>query len=123
MGNGGTITLNGTGGGIYSSGGLNNYGVSLDNCTLISGNGGSSRQVINVTGIWGQRYGGSHHGAYQNAVTVTMNGINPGNSFNFINCTGGSGGGSNFGSILMAACLLQWNIEFHQYYGRIGGYP
>ena len=104
VGDGGTISLFGTGGGLYYTNSLSNSGVTLYQAKFIAGataNYSASPNTINITGYGGTGLGGFHYGAYQNAVTVTMNGINPGNSFNFINCTGGSGGGSNFGSVSM----------------------
>ena len=53
VGNGGTIDLVGTGGGFYSNLGSNNYGINLNNATLIAGNGGSAVNTINMTGIGG----------------------------------------------------------------------
>ena len=70
--------------------------MSLDNCTLISGNGGSSAQVINVTGIGGQGSGGSHHGVnigstLTNTVAVNLNSTSLSNAINFFDCIGGNG--------------------------------
>ena len=52
VGDGGILTLVGTGGGIYSNSGANNYGINLAG-TLTAGNGGTLQNTINLSGIGG----------------------------------------------------------------------
>ena len=66
------VTFNTTGGSnaftflncIGGTVGSSNYGVNLNSATLISGNGGTLQQTINVTGVGGQGNGGSGQGSY-----------------------------------------------------------
>ena len=44
VGDGGTIDLVGTGGGLYSNLGSKNHGINLNGATLIAGNGGIARE-------------------------------------------------------------------------------
>ena len=52
-----------------------------------------------MTGVGGIGTGGSHYGVdiETTAFSVNLNGTNPANSINFINCVGGTGGNSNIG--------------------------
>ena len=93
------MSLKGSGGGLYNGTGASNYGVELANATLTAGNGGSVVNTINVTGVGGIGTGGNHYGVDidTTAFSVNLNGTNPANSINFINCVGGTGGNSNIG--------------------------
>ncbi|TPW18436.1 MAG: hypothetical protein FD130_244, partial [Halothiobacillaceae bacterium] len=99
VGDGGTIELNGTGGGLYStSSGANNYGIYLSSATLTAGNGGSLTNAINFTGIGGTGLTGSHYGVYGAAsLSINLNGSGNSDIVNFTNCIGGTGGNSNYG--------------------------
>ena len=99
VGDGGTLSLKGSGGGLYNGTGASNYGVELANATLTAGNGGSTVNTINVSGFGGTGTGGRHYGVDIETVGfhVNLNGTNAANSINFINCAGGSGGNSNYG--------------------------
>ena len=100
VGEGGTMTLVGTGGGAYnSSTATNNYGVQFNGAILTAGNGGTALDTIYITGIGGNGGGAGQNGAEMDGVVqVNLNGTNPANSLNFINCVGGpSAGGSTFG--------------------------
>ncbi|TPW18756.1 MAG: hypothetical protein FD130_36 [Halothiobacillaceae bacterium] len=78
--NASSVVLVGTGGGLYSSSGQQNYGVSL------------SGTVYNatVTGIGGIGMGGQHHGVFVSGLTANSD-------LTFINSVGGNGGTSNYG--------------------------
>ena len=93
VGNGGTITLFGAGGGAYNGAGLNNIGIYFNGCTLTAGNGGSQATAINIAGIGGSGSGGTHYGVdITGSFAVNLDDTNPASSLNFINCVGGSGG-------------------------------
>jgi hypothetical protein len=120
VGNGGTISLTGTGGGFYSSTGNSNHGVFLNSGSITVGVlGNSNPNTLTITGIGGAGSGASsaatgHMGVYFAGTTVTVNGTNPGNSFNFINCVGGTGsGGNNSGVQLGVAFSIPgtWTIQ------------
>ena len=108
MGDGGTISLKGTGGGLYSnSSGTTNYGVELAGATLIAGNGGATVNTINISGAGGMGTTGVHHGVnIPSLLTVTLNGTGPSNALNFINCAGGPGGPGNYGVNFAGALTL-----------------
>jgi|GEM_PF-2112524 len=119
--NGGYIELIGTGGGTYNGSGSSNFGVNLIGGTIKAGTPtGTSQNTINITGLGGSGTGGSHLG-----VSVTMaatnwqlQGTNPGNSLNFINCVGGSGGGANNGmQISVAISLASGTLNFRDISG------
>jgi hypothetical protein len=99
VGNGGTMTLNGTGGGVYSGAGTNNHGIFFNAAVLLAGTDvGTGQNTINVTGMGGSGSGGSHFGvSISNATIVYLSGTNPANALNFINCIGGLGGNLNHG--------------------------
>jgi hypothetical protein len=127
VGNGGTINLNGTGGGVYSSGASTNYGISFAGTTItltagVAGSGGLN--TINLTGLGGSGSGGSHFGVNINPTTmiVNLNGTNANNSLNFTNCLGGSGStGSNHGVKIAAGFTHQGNLTFQNCTGGSGG--
>ena len=103
VGEGGTLTLHGTGGGTYSSAGGSNYGIQLNSATLSAGNGSSLTDTINITGIGGQGLSGANHGVYvSGATTLTLNGTGSSNTANFLNCVGGTGGNNNCGVAIVA---------------------
>ena len=66
---------------------------------MIAGNGGSVVNTINISGYGGVGSLGNHNGVNidTTAFSVNLNGTNPANSINFINCAGGTGGNSNIG--------------------------
>jgi filamentous hemagglutinin family protein len=124
VGNAGTLSLNGVGGGLYTSSGSNNHGVFLSGATLTAGVAGTAGlNTINVTGIGGTGRGGAHYGAYTStSLTTNLLGGNPNNSLNFINCLGGSGSaGNNNGVYLSAATSMQGNLTFRNCTGGSGG--
>ncbi|TPW18754.1 MAG: PE-PGRS family protein, partial [Halothiobacillaceae bacterium] len=96
-----TVTLTGTGGGLYSSSGQQNYGISLNNAVFNAAN------AVTLTGVGGTGTGGQHHGVFVYSA-------NPNTLLcTFLNCTGGSGGSSNYGvdlngSITMVSGTLQF---------------
>ena len=99
-GDGGAITLIGSGGGAYNSGGSKNYGVYFNGATLSAGNGGNALNMMTVTGIGGTSGGGSNVGVEidTNPLNINLNGTNNGNNLNFSNTIGGTGaGGGNIG--------------------------
>ena len=69
---GGTITLNGTGGGSYNNGlGATNYGIQLSGGAISAGlSTGSGVNTINITGIGGTGGAGQHHGVIISAATA-----------------------------------------------------
>ena len=99
VGDGGYLSLKGSGGGLYNGNGASNYGVELANAILTAGNGGTTVNTINISGYGGVGSGGNHNGVNidTTAFSVNLNGTNPTNSINFINCAGGTGGNSNIG--------------------------
>ncbi|TPW14023.1 MAG: Uncharacterized protein FD130_1457, partial [Halothiobacillaceae bacterium] len=110
VGNGGTINLVGSGGGLYSSSGFQNYGIYLNQATLASGTGGSTLNTIILTGFGGEGTGGVNHGVATNtSLAVTMNGTNSSDSLTFLNCSGG-GGGDSCGANLAASLSLSRGI-------------
>ena len=115
VGDGGTLSLKGSGGGLYNGTGASNYGVELADGTLTAGNGGSSVNTINVSGLGGVGSGGTHHGVDIETIGfhVNLNGSNPSNSINFIDCTGGSGGNSNYGvNFSVGVTLVNGSLNF-----------
>ena len=123
VGNGGTITLNGTGGGFYNGTGANNYGVNLNGATLSAGNGGTFPSTINITGIGGHGSGGSNYGVtIATSLAVNLNNTSPYSALNFINCVGGIGGNANFGvNITAGFTLVNGALNFQNCVGGSGG--
>ncbi|HSX11413.1 MAG TPA: filamentous hemagglutinin N-terminal domain-containing protein, partial [Chlamydiales bacterium] len=116
VGNGGTINLVGTGGGFYNGGGSSNHGVFFNTgSTIAAGVGGSAGlNTISITGLGGSGSGGNHMGVYYTGAGITLNGTNPANALNFINCVGGSGSGGNNSGMQFAANFSvgnSWMLE------------
>ena len=98
VGDGGTMNLVGTGGGLYNGTGTNNHGVSLAAAILTAGNGGSPATAINISGIGGHGSGGVNYGVnIATSLAVNLNNTSPTSSLNFNNCIGGTGGNGNNG--------------------------
>ena len=100
VGNGGTITLVGTGGGFYSNTASGNHGISFTGATLSAGSGGSQASQINITGLGGgglYALSGNFGVNVPGNLTVTFNNMATTNTLNFINCTGGFVGSYNYG--------------------------
>jgi filamentous hemagglutinin family protein len=114
VGDGGSLSLKGSGGGSYNGAGSNNYGVELNNATLTAGNGGTTVNAINVSGFGGVGSGGNHYGVdIPSALTITLNGSNPNNVCTFLDCIGGSGGNNNHGvNITSTATAANGQIQF-----------
>ena len=74
VGDSGTISLFGMGGGLYSSStGTTNYGVRFSNAILSAGfDSGSGLNTINVTRIGGYGNGGHHHGVQIDALSELL---------------------------------------------------
>ncbi len=124
VGNGGTLSLKGSGGGLYNGTGASNYGVELANATLTAGNGGTTVNTINVSGVGGTGTGGLHYGVDIETVGfhVNLNGTNAANSINFVNCVGGSGGLSNIGvNFATSLSLVNGSLNFQSISGGAGG--
>ena len=121
---GSSITLFGTGGGLYSSPGRAITACIWMEPTLIAGNGGTTNNTINMTGIGGSGSAGFHHGvALTNTISVQLFGTNAAKSLNFINSNGGNStvgkscGVSVGGTINMVGGAL----TFREITGGMGG--
>ncbi len=123
VGNGGTISLVGTGGGTYNGTGNENYGVQLSSATVIAGNGGSAAATINITGIGGTGSGGLHHGVkIDTGTTFNLNSSNPASAINIVNCVGGIGGASNTAvEYEVSTNLVNGSVNFQNIMGGSGG--
>ena len=110
VGDGGTITLIGTGGGIYSGTSSGCIGVGLGG-TVIAGNGGTAATTITITGIGGGAVAGTGSNAGVNcSASFSLNNTSPYSSLNFINCVGGIGGANNHGVM-----ILRFNYSFERH--------
>ena len=68
VGDGGYLSLKGSGGGLYNGTGASNYGVELANAILTAGNGGTTVNTINISGYGGVGSGGNHNGVNINPL-------------------------------------------------------
>ncbi|TPW16684.1 MAG: filamentous hemagglutinin family domain-containing protein, partial [Halothiobacillaceae bacterium] len=104
------LTLNGTGGGLYSNSGQQNYGIYFNGGSL------SANSLITLTGLGGSGTNGSNHGVMVDTSGLTVS-LSSGSTsiVTFLNCSGGSGGSSgnygvNFtGNLLMVTGTLQFS--------------
>ena len=107
VGEGGTLTFVGTGGGLYSGAGQENYGIYLSGATFNVGNS------LVLTGIGGSGLVGLHHGVFVDSSTTTVGLNSSSNTLTFLNCSGGSGAGSDgvdiFGNLALATGTLQFS--------------
>ena len=123
VGDAGTMTLNGTGGGLYNGSGSQNFGIFLNGATLIAGNGGTAATPINITGMGGSGSGSLHFGvSIPDALTVHLNNTNSASSLNFVNCVGGTGSagftyGVNFAGSM---ALVNGALNFKNCVGGVG---
>ncbi|TPW18499.1 MAG: nuclear pore complex protein Nup98-Nup96, partial [Halothiobacillaceae bacterium] len=136
VGSGGTLSLMGTGGGLYNSAVSGNYGLSintgsvsgttialtgvggsgisgghygvdLESATLTAGTGGTSTNTITISGTGGVGVGGGNYGVYTaTLLSVNLNGTGNGDTFTFLNCTGGTSGANNYGVNLTTGLAL-----------------
>ncbi|MBI3508527.1 MAG: S-layer family protein [Chlamydiia bacterium] len=122
VGDAGTLTLTGTGGGVYNSAGANNYGVEIAGA-FVAGVANNNAATINVTGIGGTGLGGSNHGVYVTAGTSVMfNSTSPNNTFTFVNCAAGSSSvtGASHGVEFNANFQMQGYLQFQNIIGGSG---
>jgi hypothetical protein len=85
----GSITLRGTGGGAAASAVGNCHGVSLSSGSITLGSTGSADAELTITGIGGSGTSGGHNGVVFGPSSVTLNGSS---SILFLDCVGGGTG-------------------------------
>jgi hypothetical protein len=91
----GSVTVNGTGGGLEDTGAAGNVGVSLSNGAVISS--GSASAPVSVSGQGGEGDGGGHVGVFLDGVTATADGtyISSRGGDVTVTAEGGDGGDNN----------------------------
>ena len=95
VGSGATMTLTGTGGGVYNGSGTDNHGIYLNNATITSSGAGAT--TMTLTGLGGSG-SNTNAGVYIDTRGLTVNfGTNANNELNFLNCIGGFVGSNNYG--------------------------
>ena len=96
VGSGATLTLTGTGGGVYSGAGTLNHGIYLNGARIIGNGAGATTMAL--SGLGGQGSGGTNAGLYIDTTGLVVNfGTNANNQLNFLNCIGGFVGSNNYG--------------------------
>ena len=124
VGNGGTITLVGTGGGFYSNTASGNHGISFTGAMLSAGNNGSAASTINITGLGGgglYALSGNFGVNVAGNLPVVFNNMATTNVLNFIHCTGGFVGSFNYGINLAGVVSVTGGGSTTNFFNISGG--